>query len=126
MAKLYSLHEFELPPGVDPAEFERVFREEVAPAPSLPGFKVSLLKGNRGARDGKFLAVLEMEDEGTRDRYFPDGEERSEEFHRFMEQHPDTLAAWDNLHSMTLQPETYTDYAVVVEGKMQPAQADAE
>jgi hypothetical protein len=32
-----------------------------------------------------------------------------------MEQHPDTAAAWDSLHSMTLQPKTYTDYVVVVE-----------
>ena len=29
MAKPYSLHDFELRPGVDPAEFERVFRVEV-------------------------------------------------------------------------------------------------
>ena len=115
MAKIYSLHDFELQPGVDPAEFERVFREEVAPAPLPPGFRVSRLKSNRGARDGKFAALLDIEDEGTRGRYFPRGEEQSDEFHRFMEQHPDTAAAWDSLHSMTLQPETYTDYVVVVE-----------
>jgi hypothetical protein len=73
MAKICSLHDFELRSGVDPAEFERVFREEVARAPSLPGFKASLLKSNRGARDGKFAALLEIEDEGTRGRYFPRG-----------------------------------------------------
>ena len=115
MAKIYSVHEFELRPGVDPAEFERVFREEVAPAPSLPGFRMSLLKSNRGARDGKFAALLEIEDEGTRNRYFPRGEEESEEYQRFMKQHPDTAASWDRLHSLALQPETYTDYVVVVQ-----------
>lgn len=115
MAKTYSLHDCELRPGVDPAEFERVFREEVAPAPSLAGFRASLLKGDRGARDGKFLVLMEMEDEGTRDRWFPAPDERSEEFRRFMEQHPDTAAAWDKVISLTLQPDTYTDYVVVVQ-----------
>ena len=112
MAKIYSLHDYELRPGVDPAEFERVFREEVAPAPLPPGFRVSLLKSNRGARDGKFAALLEIEDQETRDRYFPRGEELSDEFHRFMGQHPDTAASWDRLRSLTLEPETYTDYVV--------------
>jgi hypothetical protein len=115
VAKVFSLHEFELRPGVEPAELERVFRAEVAPSPSLPGFRASLLRGDRGERDGRFLVLMEMESEGTRDRYFPEPDGRSEEFLRFMEQHPDTAAAWDAITSLTVQPAPYTDYVVVVE-----------
>jgi hypothetical protein len=53
VAKVYSMQEIELRPEMDPADFERVFAAEVAPAPVLPGLKARLLKGNRGARDGK-------------------------------------------------------------------------
>jgi len=114
MAKVYSVQEIELRPEVDPAEFERMFEAEVAPSPTLPGLKASLLKGNRGARDGKFLVLLEIEDEETRDRYFPGPGERSEEFRRFMEQHPDTAAAWAKVYSSRLEP-VITDYVVVVQ-----------
>jgi hypothetical protein len=115
MARILSLQEVELRPGADPAEFERVFAAEVAPSPTLPGFRARLLKGDRGVRAGKFLLLLEMEDEQTRDRYFPAHEETSEEFRRFWEQHPDTAAAWDKIHSLSVLPNVYSDYVVVVE-----------
>jgi hypothetical protein len=113
MARVFSLHDYELRPEVDAAEFERLFAAEVAPSPTPPGFKARLLKGDRGVRDGKFLVLMEFEDVDTRDRYFPATDEVSEELRRFMEQHPDTRAAWDKLQSLTL--ETFTDYVVVVE-----------
>jgi hypothetical protein len=115
MARIVSLQEVELRPGVDPAEVERVFAAEVAPSPTLPGFRARLLKCDRGARAGKLLILLEMENEETRDRYFPGHEELSEEFHRFWEQHPDTAAAWDKMHSLSLTPNVYSDYVVVVD-----------
>src|SRR5690349_19526911 len=99
MAKVFSLHEVELRPGVDPAELERVFAAEVAPSLPLPGFKARLLKGDRGVRAGKIHLLYEM-DEETRARYFPIPEEFSEELRRFMEQHPDTAAAWDKLNAL--------------------------
>jgi hypothetical protein len=114
VAKVYSMQEIELRPEMDPADFERVFAAEVAPAPVLPGLKARLLKGNRGARDGKYLVLLEVEDEETRDRYFPGPGERSEEFRRFMDQHPDTAAAWAKVYASRLEP-VITDYVVVVE-----------
>jgi len=114
MARVFSLHEVELRPGVDPGELEQVFAAEVAPAPTLPGFKASLVKGDRGARAGKIHLLLEM-DEETRARYFPIPEEFSEELRRFMEQHPDTAAAWDKLNALRVERDTYTDYVVVAE-----------
>ena len=114
MARVLSLHEIELRPGVDPAEFEQVFAAEVASFRTLPGFKASLLKGDRGARAGKIHLLLEM-DEETRARYFPIPDEFSEELRRFMEQHPDTAAAWDKMNALRVERDTYTDYVVVVE-----------
>ena len=114
MAKVFSLHEIELRPGVDPAEFEQVFAAEVAPAPTPRGFKASLVKGDRGARAGKIHLLLEM-DEETRTRYFPIPDEFSDELRRFMEQHPDTAAAWDKMNALRAGPDTYNDYVVVAE-----------
>jgi hypothetical protein len=48
------------------------------------------------------------------DRYFPGPGERSEEFRRFMDQHPDTAAAWAKVYASRLEP-VITDYVVVVE-----------
>ncbi len=112
MARVYSVQEIELRPGVDAAEFERTYAAEVAPAPALPGLKARLLKADRGARDGKFLILLELENEETRDRYFPGPGERSDEFHEFMKQHPDTAAVWAKVSSLCLEP-VITDYVVV-------------
>jgi hypothetical protein len=39
MPKVFGLHEMELPPGVEPEEYERFFAEEIAPMPKLPGWK---------------------------------------------------------------------------------------
>jgi hypothetical protein len=67
MPTVYGLHEIELQPGVEPDEYERFFAEELA-SPELPGWKVHLLKGDRGARAGKCLVPLEIESPEARDR----------------------------------------------------------
>jgi len=54
MPKVFGLHEIELQPGVEPEEYERVFAEEIASSFTLPGWKIHLLKGERGTRDGKY------------------------------------------------------------------------
>ena len=88
MAKVYGLHEIELQPGVEPDEYERLFAEEIARSPELSGWKTHLLKGDRGARAGKYLVLLEIESLEARDRYFPRPGEASDEFTRFFEEHP--------------------------------------
>jgi hypothetical protein len=50
------LHEIELRPGADPAEFERVTAEVVS-LPMYEGWTSRLLKGARGVRAGKYLLV---------------------------------------------------------------------
>jgi hypothetical protein len=114
MPKVFGLHEIELRPEVDPAEYERLFADEVATQPTLPGWTVHLLKGDRGPRAGKFLVLFEIESIEARDRYFPDEGVESEEFTRFMDQHPEVAAAWQK--SSTFEAADLTsDYLVVGE-----------
>jgi hypothetical protein len=118
MPKVFGLHEIELQPGVEPDEYERFFVEEIAPSPTLPGWKTHLLKGDRGERAGKFLVLLEIESLDARDRYFPRAGEESEEFTRFFEQHPEVAAAfekWQKLGPFGSATDISTDYVAVAE-----------
>src|SRR4029453_6827012 len=118
MPTVYGLHEIELQPGVEPDEYERFFAEELALSPELPGWKVHLLKGERGARAGKFLVLLEIESLEARDRYFPSPGEESEEFTRFFQEHPEAAAAWEKWEKLSpLGSKTHvsTDYVAVTE-----------
>jgi len=115
MGRVLGLHEVELRPDVDPSEFERVFADEIATSATPPGFRARLLKGERGDRTGKFLVLMEMDDVETFHQYFPEPDVVSEQLGQFMQQHPDTAAAWDKMSSFTVEPDTVTDYVVVVE-----------
>ena len=111
MPKVFALHEIELPAGVTPEEYEQFYTKTLASAPELPGWKIYLLKADRGERAGKFLLLAEIESVEARDRYFPRPEEVSEEWGRFVEQHPEA-AAWEKVHS---EPHRWTDYIVAVD-----------
>ena len=116
MARLLGLHEVELRPEVDPAEYERVFATEVAASAAPPGMTAHLLKGERGVRAGKLMWLFELEDAELLYRYFPQPDESSEELLRFLAEHPESAAAWDKLHSLEVAgSDTVTDYVVVVE-----------
>jgi hypothetical protein len=118
MSTVYGLHEIELQPGVEPEEYERFFVEELAPSPMVPGLKVHLLKGDRGVRGGKYLVFLEIESLEARDRYFPRPGEESEEFTRFLQQHPEAAAAfekWQKMGPFGSKTDIATDYIAVAE-----------
>ena len=118
MPMVYGLHEIELQPGVEPEEYERVFAEEFSPSFTLPGWKTHLLKGERGERAGKYLILLEIESLEARDRYFPSPSEESEEFTRFLEQHPEAAAAfekWQKMGRFGSKTDLSTDYVAVAE-----------
>jgi hypothetical protein len=118
MPTVCGLHEIELQPGVEPEEYERFFAEEIAPSPMVPGWKVHLLRGERGARVGKFLVLLEIESVEARDRYFPNPGEESEEVTRFFEQHPEAAAAlekWNKMGPFGSRTDISTDYVAVAE-----------
>ena len=114
MTKVFALHEIELLPGVSPEEFESFFATEIGSSPIYPGWWAQLLKGNRGARAGKYLVIFEMENLEVRDRYFPKPGERSEEERQFRHQHPEIEAVFEKWKTLTTPlGEVYTDYIEV-------------
>ena len=91
MTRVFGLHEIELNPGVNAEDFENFFRKEVANGPFYPGWRARLLKGDRGARQGKYLMLMEIESVEARDRFAPAHNQGSEENEQFQEQHKDEL-----------------------------------
>jgi peptide chain release factor 3 len=112
MATVYGLHEIELRPEVDPEEYEQWFADEVVDQQLLPGWKAALLRADRGPRAGKYLMVFEVESEEARDQYFPAEGQQSEEFVRYLAEHPEIAALWERAQSYEAEDVT-TDYVVV-------------
>lgn len=119
MAKIFGMHMIGLRPGVKGEDFEKFFREKVAPLPGYPGTRWHLLKGERGDRVGKYLVMVEIESVEARNRFAPTPDESSDEGQRFMETQKEAimpvLAEWEKLASMIGAPTIYTDYVVVSE-----------
>jgi hypothetical protein len=117
MPKVFGLHEMELQPGVEPEEYERFFAEEMIPALTLPGWKLHLLKGDRGVRAGKYLVLHEIESLEARDRYFPRPGDASEEFTQFLQQ-PEAAASMEKCQKLSphgSKDDITTDYVVVAD-----------
>jgi hypothetical protein len=112
MVKVFGLHEIELRPDADPDEYARFLVDEVAPMPDFEGWNLHLLRGDRGAREGKFAVLFEIESEEARDRYFPTEKHDSDEFLRFLERHPDVASVIEK-RSRYEAGERATDYRVV-------------
>ena len=82
----------------------------------MEGWTTRLLKGERGARAGKYLLVFEITSSAARDRYFPaENQVSEEEMGRFDEQNPQAAQAWERLHAMRTDTDVATDYLVVAE-----------
>lgn len=108
MSKIFGIREIELRPGVDPNEYERFCREEVLPHLTMEGWKVHLVRGDRGSRAGRFAWLFEMESPDARARYFPERDQPSDEMTSWMQQHPDSAAAL--LPGTFVESEDDTDY----------------
>ncbi len=109
------MHKIELRPGVNEAEFEQFVMSEVIPIyDRIRGQKVSLLKGDRGERAGKYLLLAELESVETRDRIYPEAGGVSEEFQHLL---VGTEPIWERLaRFVTDFPDPhFTDYVVVGE-----------
>jgi hypothetical protein len=72
MAQVISMHELQLNPGVDEAEFERFVRDEALPVLRLPpGMHGRLARGDRGQRAGHYLLLVEFDSVEARARLYP-------------------------------------------------------
>ncbi|GAA3626835.1 hypothetical protein [Microlunatus ginsengisoli] len=115
MTKLVGVHALELRPGVDPAAFEQVCAEVVG-VRMYPGWSTRILKGERGARAGKYAVVFEIDSVEDRDRIFPEPDQHSAEAQQFDNEHPESSAVWDRLFELVdLEADVVTDYLIVAE-----------
>src|SRR5512138_2347108 len=79
MAKVLSLHTFELKPGCDATQFEQFVLRDILPVyRKVLGQTAHLFKGDRGERAGKYLLLVELQSVERRDEiYPPEGAERN-------------------------------------------------
>jgi hypothetical protein len=73
MGKIYGLHSLELRPGVTGEELERFLMGSIEQLPALPGWRVALLRGERGDEVGQYLVLVEVDSIEARDRVSPNG-----------------------------------------------------
>jgi hypothetical protein len=111
MAKVFSIHEMELHPGVDPAEFEHFVAE--SSYTDMPGTKTYYLKGYRGQRSGKYAVMAECESFERFLQIFPDEGGFSEEARQYFESEAlkRHFARWGQLASGPVV--VYTDYVLI-------------
>lgn len=114
MAKVISIHEVELHEGAASKDFERFVLEEFAPAMALPGFHLSLVKGDRGVRDGKYALMMEIDSTEARSRYFPQMNEVSEEGQQLLAPLLALMEKWTTFSpTVPGQSTPHTDYVPV-------------
>jgi hypothetical protein len=73
MGKIYGLHTLELRPEVTGEDFERFAADSFEQLPSLPGWRLAVLKGERGNQVGQYLALVEVDSIEARNRVSPGG-----------------------------------------------------
>ena len=104
---LFALREYEIKAGME-AEFEEFCVNTSVPAfqKNFPGMEIYYLKGDRGARKGKYAEILSFESVDKRDYYFPTHDstnaEIADEFGKMFET--------TNVNKFLTEPASYTDY----------------
>jgi hypothetical protein len=117
MARVISTHLIRLYPGITEEELFRFMRDEVYPAPQLPGWNGYLAKGYYGDRADQYIWIWEIESVDCLKRFFPAEDQPSEEFKVWIATHPevnDVMKKWAT-YSPTLPTANtvYTDYVVI-------------
>ena len=117
MAKVFSIHEVELRPGVTAEEFERFLKTEyMSGALPMPiGWSVAYLQGNRGIRAGKYVVLYEVASVEERDNFFPEAGTPSAKFHQYNQLRTTAQQALEEKMStyVTASGESFTDYTVI-------------
>ncbi len=109
MARVFGFHEIRLRPEVKEADFERFIVERYAPGWAQIGWKLTLLKGFRGDRPGRYAVLFEIDSRDTLVRYEPVVGTWTEEGQAFLKKAAPLLEEWGESVGGTL----FTDYAEV-------------
>jgi hypothetical protein len=97
MGKVVRVSELDLADGIDSDSFEQFALQEYLPTLATLGMTVSLLRGDRGERDRRFLIVEEFASVEHRNSLFPGSETPSLEVARWIETHQDLVRRWNAL-----------------------------
>jgi hypothetical protein len=92
--------------------FEQVVRAMIA-APQFPGWRVSLLKSDRGTQYGKYGVLFEIESVEARDGIITEAG-LTEESRRFDAEVTSLVRAWERLRLLVVEPHTWSDYQVII------------
>lgn len=111
MKRVICIHDLDPQPGVTDAELEQAVRALVA-QPEFPGWRLALLKSDRGTRNGRFGLLFEVESVEARNRANP-GDGFTEEFNQFLARNPTWMPAWDHLQSLIVETNPWNDYLVL-------------
>ena len=107
MTRVLGMHEIELNPGVSEEDFENFVLNEMSAGPAYPGWSLRLLKGDKGARKGKYLIVFDIESVEARDRL----DESSEENEQFNKEWEPLFQKWSTFSPTDFgKHQNYTDY----------------
>lgn len=109
-AKVYGMHMMMLKPGVTDAQFEKFVVDRLYPSWDVPGWKMSVLKGDRGDREGRYMLLVEIKSVAYRDELAPADGPPSEKLMTIINE---LRPEWEQLSSVPGIDTFYTDYYVV-------------
>ncbi len=110
MGKVYGLHRVELRPGVDAEAFEQFAQQNLQQMPPVPGWRVALLKGERGESVGTYLFLMEIDSLADRDRVVQLSG-LTDEGQQWLDQASSLLEQWRQYTAQVPGIETpFTDY----------------
>lgn len=113
---LYGMHEIELKAGVSADAFEKFVREEFAPAWVTPvnGLQLVILKGERGAREGKYQLVFAFSSIEDRSRHFPAEAAPTDLYRKTMQPRAAVFDKLGEFLADNADEASYTDYFPIV------------
>ena len=114
MARIVSIHQVELKPGVTEAEFAHAVRamSDVDQLEGPNGFVISAAKSDRGTQVASYAILFEVESVETRDRWVTD-DGPTELFNQYTERHPEFSPTWDHLMSLVVEAYPWNDYVIL-------------
>lgn len=115
MAKVLGIHEIEVREGLSEASLKKKFKEFAREWEAITGWKMLLLKGDKGQRSGKYALIYEIK--SVQERENPLGMSKEEE-NRWVEDHKDLLEDFSKKWAAISPTDTgtheeYTDYIVL-------------
>ncbi len=109
MAKVIGVLMINLNPGVGEEEFIRFFNDQYAELGARMGWKGTVLKGDRGEREGKLVVFWEIPSQEQRDRYVLPGPILTAEGTEVLE--PD-FSRLSETWSKLVASDEFTDYVL--------------